>query len=113
MSNWRYRWRRPHPRYRPAPPAPRIEAVPIRSIEALLMAVIQAMNAIPPSDNFDTALATRLYYTVMCLRRFFPEWGVYLTPVHNSNRIIPHQVDDQGFSELENDSETEPLVSDV
>ncbi len=30
------------------------------------MAVIQAMNAIPPSDNFDTALATRLYYTVMC-----------------------------------------------
>ena len=113
MSNWRYRWRRPRPRYMPAPPAPRIEAVPIRSIEALLMAVIQAMNAIPPSDNFDTALATRLYYTVMCLRRFFPEWGVYLTPVHNSNRIISHQVDDQGFSELENDSETEPLISDV
>ena len=86
---------------------------PYRNIEALLMAVIQAMNAIPPSDNFDTALATRLYYTVMCLRRFFPEWGVYLTPVHNSNRIIPHQMDDQGFSELENDSETEPLISDV
>ncbi len=113
MSNWRYRWRRPHPRYRAAPPAPRIEAVPIGSIEALLMAVIRAMNAIPPSDNFDTALATRLYYKVMCLRRFFHEWGVYLTPVHSGNRFISNRVEDQGFSEPENDSETEPLISNV
>jgi hypothetical protein len=115
MNNWRHRWRQSHPppRHRAAPPAPRIEAVPIGNIDALLMAVIRAMNAIPPSDDFDTALATRLYYTVMCLKRFFPEWGVYLTPVYSGNRFIPSRVEDQGFSEPENDSETEPLISDV
>ncbi len=79
MSNWRYRWRRPRPRYIPVPPAPRIQAVPIRNIEALLMAVIQAMNAIPPSDNFDTALATRLYYTVINSQWFVTNETVYVS----------------------------------
>jgi len=114
MSNWRFRWRRSYhpPRRRPTPSVPRVEAIPIGNIDILLRAVTQAMNAIPPSDDFDTVLATRLYYTVMCLRRFFPRWGVHLRPIYfGDTSILDHR--DQGFSETENDSDTEPLISTV
>ncbi len=107
MSNWRARWRSSisQPlRYRlPTSSVQITEAVPIGSIDVV--------KAIPPADNFDHVLATRLYYTVMCLRRFFPEWGVHMRPCYFGDH---GQIDqrDLGFSEIEN-SDTEPLVTDL
>jgi len=114
MSNWRFRWRRSYhpPRRRQTPSVPRVEAVPIANIDMLLRAVTQAMNAIPPSDDFDVVLATRLYHTVMCLRKFFPEWGVYLRPIYFGDiNILDQRV--QGLPETENNSDTEPLISEI
>ena len=113
MSNWRTRRRRrlSQPlRYRlPTSLVQRTEAVPIGSIDVLLRAVADVMNAIPTTDNYDHVLATRLYYTVMCLRRFFSEWGVHMRPCYFGDHS---QIDqrDLGFSE---NSDIEPLVTDV
>ncbi len=57
------------------------DAVPLCSIDILLQSVTDAMNAIPVTDDFDLVKATRLFYTVMCLKRYFPEWGVCMRPV--------------------------------
>ncbi len=56
------------------------DAVPLGSVDILLRSVTEAMNAIPVTDSFDIVKATRLYYTVMCLRRYFPDWGVCMRP---------------------------------
>ena len=57
------------------------DAVPLCSIDILLQSVTDAMNAIPVTDDFDLVKATRLFYTVMCLKKYFPEWGVCMRPV--------------------------------
>jgi len=76
------------------------------------------MNEVRPTDDFDAILATRLYYAVMCLRRFFPEWGVSMQPHHlrnanpnNRNRNPPDMNRDP--SDTDNYSETEPLITEV
>jgi hypothetical protein len=106
------------------------DAVPLCSIDILLQSVTEAMNAIPVTDDFDIVKATRLYYTVMCLKRYFPDWGVYMRPVRLPARANPARnypasnqtgEDQQGSessdSEQSNqdgeldDSDTEPLIS--
>ena len=84
------------------------------------------MNASPITDNFDIVKATRLYYTVMCLRRYFPDWGVCMRPFRlparenaasdqTGNNL---QESDSSDSEQPNqdgepdDSDTEPLITD-
>ncbi len=55
------------------------------SILLVLRSIIDVMNEIRPTDDFDAILATRLYYAVMCLKRFFPEWGISMQPHHIRN----------------------------
>jgi len=76
------------------------------------------MNEIRPTDDFDAILATRLYYAVMCLKRFFPEWGITMQPHYlrsasssNRNRNLPDMNRDS--SDVDNYSETEPLITEV
>jgi hypothetical protein len=71
------------------------------------------MNAILPSDNFDSVLTTTLYYAVMWFRRFFAEWGVYMRPYYLITCNPLDRSTDQGVSDLDNDYETEPLITDV
>ena len=102
------------------------DVVPIYSIDMLLQSITEAMNAIPVTDDFDIVKATRLYYTVMCLKRYFPEWGVCMRPVRKNtarNDSTSNQTgEDQQRSESSDseqsnqdgeidDSETEPLIS--
>ncbi len=44
------------------------DSVPLCNIDILLQSVTDAMNAIPVTDDFDLVKATRLFYTVMCLK---------------------------------------------
>lgn len=69
------------------------------------------MNEIQPTDDFDAVLATRLYYAVMCLKRFFPEWGVTMRPHYLQDRDSQEQ--DREFQNSDHNSETEPLITDV
>jgi hypothetical protein len=106
------------------------DAVPLCSIDILLQSVTEAMNAIPATDDFDIVKATRLYYTVMCLKRYFPDWGVCMRPVRlpaRGNAARNHSASNQtgedqqrsesSDSEQSNqdgeldDSDTEPLIS--
>ncbi len=106
------------------------DAVPLCSIDVLLQSVTEAMNAIPVTDDFDIVKATRLYYTVMCLKRYFPDWGVCMRPVRlparrntardnsASNQTGEEQQRSESsdseqsnqYGELD-DSDTEPLIS--
>ena len=106
------------------------DAVPLCSIDILLQSVTDAMNAIPVTDDFDLVKATRLFYTVMCLKRYFPGWGVCMRPVRipprgstardnsASNQAEENQQrSESSDSEQSNqdgeldDSDTEPLIS--
>ncbi len=108
------------------------DAVPLCSIDILLQSVTDAMNAIPVTDDFDLVKATRLFYTVMCLKKYFPEWGVCMRPVilptrRNTarNNLASNQAEENqqrsessdSDSEQSNqdgeldDSDTEPLIS--
>ena len=88
------------------------------------------MNAIPVTDDFDLVKATRLFYTVMCLKKYFPEWGVCMRPVRlpargnsarnnsaNNQAEENQQRSESSDSEQSNqdgeldDSDTEPLIS--
>ena len=88
------------------------------------------MNAIPVTDDFDLVKATRLFYTVMCLKKYFPEWGVCMRPVRlpsrrnaardnsaNNQAEGDQQRSESSDSEQSNqdgeldDSDTEPLIS--
>jgi len=92
--------------------------------------MLSAMNAIPVTDDFDLVKATRLFYTVMCLKRYFPGWGVCMRPVRipprgntardnsASNQAEENQQrSESSDSEQSNqdgeldDSDTEPLIS--
>jgi hypothetical protein len=105
------------------------DAVPLCSIDILLQSVTEAMNAIPVTDDFDIVKATRLYYTVMCLRKYYPDWGVCMRPFRlpargNSarNNSASNQTErnqqrsESSDSEQSNqdgepdDSDTEPLI---
>jgi hypothetical protein len=105
------------------------DAIPLCSIDILLLSVTEAMNAIPVTDDFDIVKATRLYYTVMCLRKYYPDWGVCMRPFRlpvrgNSARNNSasdqtgrdHQRSESSDSEQSNqdgesdDSDTEPLI---
>jgi hypothetical protein len=105
------------------------DAVPLCSIDILLQSVTDAMNSIPVTDDFDIVKATRLYYTVMCLKRYFPNWGVCMRPVRlpargnsaRSDSASNHtgrnqQRSESSDSEQSNqdgepdDSDTEPLI---
>ena len=112
ISHWKFR-RRTFPPARKELAPTRVKALPIFSIGAHLRALTNAMNAILPSDNFDSVLTTTLYYAVMCLRRFFPEWGVYMRPYYFITCNPLDRISDQGVSDLDNDYETEPLITDV
>jgi len=109
MSNWRFR-RRTLPLTRRGT-YPRVEAIPIANIGVLLRSITNVMNEIQPSDDFDAVLATRLYYAVMCRKRCFPEWGVTMRPHYLRNTGSVEQ--DREFHDTGNDSETEPLITDV
>ena len=106
------------------------DAVPLCSIDILLQSVTEAMNAIPAADDFDIVKATRLYYTVMCLKKYFPNWGVCMRPVRlpargntaRNNSASNQTGEDQQRSESSDseqsnqdeeldDSDTEPLIS--
>jgi hypothetical protein len=106
------------------------DAVPLCSIDILLRSVTEAMNAIPATDDFDIVKATRLYYTVMCLKKYFPDWGVCMRPVRlparrnsarnnsaSSQAGEEQQRSESSDSEQSNqdgeldDSDTEPLIS--
>jgi len=84
----------------------------------------------PVTDDFDLVKATRLFYTVMCLKRYFPGWGVCMRPVRipprgstardnsASNQAEENQQrSESSDSEQSNqdgepdDSDTEPLIS--
>ena len=88
------------------------------------------MNAIPVTDDFDLVKATRLFYTVMCLKKYFPNWGVCMRPVRlpvrgntaRNNSASNQTGEDQQRSESSDseqsnqdgeldDSDTEPLIS--
>jgi len=106
------------------------DAVPLCSIDILMQSITEAMNAIPVTEDFDIVKATRLYYTVMCLKKYFPNWGVCMRPVRRptredlarenlaSNQTEENQQrsensDSEQFNqdgELD-DSDTEPLIS--
>jgi hypothetical protein len=116
MNNWRFR-RRTFPLTRREAHS-RVEAIPIANIDILLRSIINVMNEIRPTDDFDAILATRLYYAVMCLKRFFPEWGINMQPHHlrstspfSENRNPPDI--NRGLSDVDNYSETEPLITEV
>jgi hypothetical protein len=106
------------------------DAVPLCSIDILLQSVTDAMNAIPVTDDFDIVKATRLYYTVMCLKRYFPDWGVCMRPVRlpargntarndSTSNQTGEDLQRSGSSDSEqsnqdgelDDSDTEPLIS--
>lgn len=106
------------------------DAVPLCSIDILMQSITEAMNAIPATDDFDIVKATRLYYTVMCLKKYFPNWGVCMRPVRRparedlarenlaSNQARREQQrSESSDSEQSNldgeldDSDTEPLIS--
>ena len=108
------------------------DAVPLCSIDILLQSVTEAMNAIPVTDDFDIVKATRLYYTVMCLKRYFPDWGVCMRPVrlparrntarddlasNQTGEDLQRSESSDSDSEQSNqdgeldDSDTEPLIS--
>jgi hypothetical protein len=105
------------------------DAVPLCSKYIHLGAVTEAMNAIPVTDDFDIVRATRLYYTVMCLRRYFPDWGVCMRPFRlparenpvrenlasNQNRRNQERSESSESEQLNqdgepDDSDTEPLI---
>jgi hypothetical protein len=116
MNNWRFR-RRTFPLTRREAHS-RVEAIPIANIDILLRTIIDVMNEIRPTDDFDAILATRLYYAVMCLKRFFPGWGITMQPHHlrnaspsNRNGNPPDMNRDS--SDIDNYSETEPLITEV
>jgi hypothetical protein len=119
----------PEERRRRLPLPEGYDAVPLCSIDILLGVVTEAMNAIPVTDDFNIVRATRLYYKVMCLRRYFPDWGVCMRPFRlpareNSARENPassqtgrnQQRSEGSDSEQSNqdgepdDSDTEPLI---
>ena len=59
-----------------------------------------------------------LYYAVMCLKRFFPGWGITMQTHHlrntsppNINGNLPDMNRDS--SDIDNYSETEPLITEV
>ena len=108
------------------------DAVPLCSIDILLRSVTDAMNAIPVTDDFDIVKATRLYYTVMCLKRYFPDWGVCMRPTRlpaRRNAARNDSANNQTEEDLQrsessdsdseqssqdgelDDSDTEPLIS--
>ena len=108
------------------------DAVPLCSIDILLQSVTDAMNAIPVTDDFDLVKATRLFYTVMCLKKYFPEWGVCMRPVRlpaRGNSARNNSANNQAKENLQrsessdsdseqsnqdgelDDSDTEPLIS--
>jgi len=116
MNNWRFR-RRTFPLIRREAHS-RVEAIPIANIYLLLRSIIDVMNEIRPTDDFDVIFATRLYYAVMCLKRFFPEWGVTMQPHYlrdaspfSRSRNPPDTNRDS--SDTDNYSETEPLITEV
>jgi hypothetical protein len=105
------------------------DAVPLCSIDILLQSVTEAMNAIPVTDDFDLVKATRLYYTVMCLKKYFPEWGVCMRPFRlpargnsagnnsandqageNQQRLESSDSEQSNQDEELDDSDTEPLI---
>ncbi len=106
------------------------DAVPLCSIDILLQSVTDAMNAISVTGDFDIVKATRLYYTVMCLKKYYPDWGVCMRSFRLPVRENPardnstsnqagrnHQRSESSDSEQSNqdeepdDSDTEPLIS--
>ncbi len=106
------------------------DVVPLCSIDILLQSVTDAMNAIPVTDDFDIVKATRLYYMVMCLKRYFPDWGVCMRPVRlpaRGNTARNDSTSNQTGEDLQrsessdseqsnqdgelDDSDTEPLIS--
>jgi hypothetical protein len=106
------------------------DVIPLCSIDILLQSVTEAMNAIPATDDFDIVKATRLYYTVMCLKKYFPEWGVCMRPVRlpargnsarnnstsnqtgeNQQRLESSDSEQSNQDGELDDSDTEPLIS--
>jgi hypothetical protein len=107
------------------------DAVPLCSIDILMQSITEAMNAIPVTEDFDIVKATRLYYTVMCLKKYFPNWGVCMRPVRRPTRedlarenLARNQAEENQQRSESSDSEqsnqdgeldhsdTEPLVSE-
>ncbi len=105
------------------------DAVPMCSIDILLQSVTEAMNAIPVTDDFDIVKETRLYYTVMCLRRYYPDWGVCMRPFRlsarrnsarnnpasdqtrrNQQRSVSSDSEQSNQDGEPDDSDTEPLI---
>jgi len=116
MNNWRFR-RRTFPLTRRETHS-RVEAIPIANIDILLRSIIDVMNEIRPTDDFDAILVTRLYYAVMCLKRFFPEWGISMQPHHIRNASPPNRDRNppdrnRDSLDIDNYSETEPLITEV
>ncbi len=110
MSQWRFR-RRTFP-FIIKEAYSRVDAIPIANIDTLLRAIINTMNEIRPVDEFDAVLATRLYYAVMCIKRFFPEWGITMRP-HYINGDVSSPEQGQTPSEEESYLENRPLITDL
>jgi hypothetical protein len=55
--------------------------IPIRNIGELLVFFTDTINLITSSHVMNYELANRLYYSIVCLKRFFPRWSLGIRPI--------------------------------